>query len=164
MVDPGPDFARHQVAELGYLKSTQVGEQDSIAFNVRQNRNGELLIGASRQYELAPEVDGAVIERLFSRAVEYMPALEDARRVRNWAGFRASTPDGLPIIGRDPRLEDVYIATGHEGMGATTSLATARLIAVEILGRTPEIDPAPYSPSRFTVESHTTATNRPVRS
>lgn len=149
VVDPGPDFARHQVAELGYIKSTHVGERNSIAFNVRQNRNGELLIGASRQYELAPDVDAAVMEQLFSRTIEYMPGLEGARRLRSWAGFRASTPDGLPMIGRDPSFEDVYIATGHEGLGATTALATARLLAAEILGRRPGIDPAPYNPARF---------------
>jgi D-hydroxyproline dehydrogenase subunit beta len=165
MVDPGPDFVRHQVVELGYVKSTHVGEQDSIAFNVRQNRNGELLIGSSRQYQADDaEVDAGVLDQLFSRAVEYMPALATARRVRSWAGFRASTPDGLPLIGRDPSHDNVHIATGHEGLGATTSLATARLITAEILGRTPEIDPAPYDPARFTMKSRTTATNRPVRS
>lgn len=154
VVDPGPDFARHQVVELGYVKSTHAEERDSIAFNVRQNRDGELLIGASRQYGTEdPRVEPAVIDQLLARASEYMPALAHARRLRSWAGFRASTPDGLPIIGRDPRLEHVYLATGHEGLGATTSLATARLLADEILGRTPEIDPTPYRPARFEAQT-----------
>jgi D-hydroxyproline dehydrogenase subunit beta len=145
VADPGTGFARHQVVELGYVTSTHADEQDAIAFNVRQNRNGELLMGASRQYKIDPEVDGGVIDQLFARAVEYMPKLASARRVRSWAGFRASTPDGLPLIGR---FEGVYVATGHEGLGATTSLATARLIAAEILGERPEIDGAPYHPRR----------------
>jgi len=43
-------------------------------------------------------------------------------------GFRAATPDKLPLI-VDGRRRDVLLATGHEGLGITTSLATARLIA-----------------------------------
>lgn len=148
-VDPGPDFARHQVVELGYVKSTQAAHHDSIAFNVRQDRNGELLIGSSRQFEEDPQVDPAILNRLLARAIEFMPALAAARQLRSWAGFRASTPDGLPLIGRYPALEHVYLATGHEGLGATTSLATARLLVDEILGRKPLIDPAAYHPARF---------------
>jgi D-hydroxyproline dehydrogenase subunit beta len=150
VADPGPDFARHQVVELGYVKSTHAGEADSVAFNVRQNRNGELLIGSSRQYGVDdPVIEPAIIDRMLARAFEYMPALAHARQLRSWTGFRAGTPDGLPLIGRCPGFERVFVATGHEGLGATTSLATARLIADQILGRTSAIDAAPFDPARF---------------
>jgi D-hydroxyproline dehydrogenase subunit beta len=42
----------------------------------------------------------------------------------------------------------VYLATGHEGLGISTSLATARLLADEILGRASLIGRSPYEPSR----------------
>lgn len=150
VADPGPDFARHQVVELGYVQSTHADEADSVSFNVRQNRNGELLIGSSRQYGIEDSaIEPAVIDRMLARAFEFMPALAHARQLRSWTGFRAASPDGLPVIGRCPGFQHVFVATGHEGLGATTSLATARLVADQILGRTSAIDAAPFDPARF---------------
>lgn len=150
VADPGPDFARHQIVELGYVKSTHAEEGNSVAFNVRQNRNGELLVGSSRQYGVEdPHVEPAVIDSMLARAFEFMPALEHTRQLRSWTGFRAGTPDGLPLIGKYRGYEHVYAATGHEGLGVTTSLATARLIAGQILGRPSHIDTRPFDPARF---------------
>jgi glycine/D-amino acid oxidase-like deaminating enzyme len=42
----------------------------------------------------------------------------------------------------------VFAATGHEGLGITTSLATARLLADLIAGRRTAIPIEPYLPSR----------------
>ena len=77
-----------------------------------------------------------------------MPELSQLTGIRTWTGFRAATPDKLPLIGpceADPRL---YLATGHEGLGITTSLATGKLVADQIMGRTPAIPIEPYLPSR----------------
>jgi len=78
------------------------------------------------------------------------PASRRLRQVDRWAGFRAATPDKLPLIGRWPGRERLFLATGHEGLGITTSLATGRLIADQVLGRPSRVDPAPYAPARFT--------------
>ena len=88
---------------------------------------------------------------MLARAIEYMPALAKLSVIRTWTGFRAATPDKLPLIGACPGRERVYLATGHEGLGITTSLGTARLLADRIAGRQPAIDPTPYEPcqSRF---------------
>lgn len=154
VVDPGTDFARHQVVELGYVKSTHAEEGDSVVFNVRQNRNGELLIGSSRQYGVEdPAIEPAVVDRMLARAFEYMPALARAQQLRSWTGFRAGTPDGLPLIGRCPGYQRVFVATGHEGLGATTSLATGRLIADQIVGRASAIEAAPFNPARFQTQT-----------
>jgi glycine/D-amino acid oxidase-like deaminating enzyme len=42
----------------------------------------------------------------------------------------------------------LYLATGHEGLGITTSLATGKLVADQILRRTPKIPVEPYLPGR----------------
>ncbi len=150
LADAGPNFARHQIVELGYLKSVHRTESDSVAFNVRQKTRDELLIGSSRQYGVEEgHVEPAILDRMLSRAIEYMPRLANARQIRSWAGFRAGTPDGLPLIGRCPGFKRVYAATGHEGLGVTTSLATARLLRDEILNQASVLDRTPYSPSRF---------------
>ena len=59
--------------------------------------------------------------------------------VRTWTGFRAATPDKLPLIGPWPEDKSLFLATGHEGLGITTSLATARILVDGIMGATAEI-------------------------
>ena len=153
VVKPPHNVARHQIVELGYLKSAHASEfGDSVAFNVRHTANGELLIGSSRQYGVEDAaVENHVVKRMLDRAIEFVPQLATVPQVRSWTGFRAGTPDGLPLIGPVPGFERVYAASGHEGLGATTSVATARLLADQILKRPSEIDTAPFLPARFAV-------------
>lgn len=66
-----------------------------------------------------------------------------------WRGLRPCTPDGLPIIGRAPGLENVYVATGHQMLGVQAAPATGRLMADLLLGREPTFDPAPFRAERF---------------
>lgn len=68
---------------------------------------------------------------------------------RVWRGLRPCTPDGLPIIGRAPALENVFIATGHQMLGVQTGPATGRLVSDLVLGSEPTFDPAPFRPERF---------------
>jgi glycine/D-amino acid oxidase-like deaminating enzyme len=144
-----PGFMRHQLVELGYLKSAHAVSSDSAAFNVQPRRGGEILIGSSRQYGAEhKEVDEAMLERMLLRAREYMPGLGEMTAVRSWAGFRAATADKLPLIGPWPGDESVFLATGHEGLGITTSLGTARILVDQITGAKPEIPVEPYWPSR----------------
>jgi glycine/D-amino acid oxidase-like deaminating enzyme len=68
--------------------------------------------------------------------------------VRTWTGFRAATPDKLPLIGPWPGDKTLFLATGHEGLGITTSLATARILVDGITGSKADIPIEPYLPSR----------------
>jgi glycine/D-amino acid oxidase-like deaminating enzyme len=83
------------------------------------------------------------------RAAKFMPAVAGLKQIDAWTGFRASTPDGLPLIGLCPGSDHLYAATGHEGLGVTMSLGTARLLADIILKRERSVDPAPFDPARF---------------
>jgi glycine/D-amino acid oxidase-like deaminating enzyme len=145
-----PGFVRHQIVELGYLKSAHSVSQDSVAFNVQPRRTGQVLIGSSRQFD-APDtaIDQAILDRMLHRALEYMPGLGQLQATRVWTGHRAATPDKLPLIGPSVVSDKIWLATGHEGLGITTSLATGRLVADLLLGRPAEIPATPYSPSRF---------------
>jgi D-hydroxyproline dehydrogenase subunit beta len=149
-----PDFARHQLVELGYLKSAHGKATDSVAFNVQPRSTGQILLGSSRQFGAEDgEIDHAILRRMTARAFEYMPALRKLSTVRVWTGFRPATPDNLPYIGKLPDHDNIYIAAGHEGLGITTSLGTAELIADAILGRDSAIPAEPYSPERK-IEEH----------
>ncbi len=148
ITDRYPGYVRHVLVELGYLKSAHTVAADSVAFNVQPRRTGQLLIGSSRQYGAEDTaIDTHILNWMMRRVLEYMPGLASLTAIRCWTGFRAATPDKLPLIGptEDPRL---YLATGHEGLGITTSLATARLLVDHMLRRRPAIPVEPYLPCR----------------
>jgi glycine/D-amino acid oxidase-like deaminating enzyme len=150
ITDRYPGFCRHQVLELGYLKSAHQSDGDSVAFNVQPRATGQLLVGSSRQYDAAgSHVDPEMVQRMLQRALEFMPGLVKLSAIRAWTGFRAATPDSLPLIGPHPEEPCLYLATGHEGLGITTSLATAELLTDLLAGRTSAIPTSPYLPSRF---------------
>jgi len=150
ITDRYPGFVRHELVELGYLKSAHSLTADSVAFNVQPRQTGQLLIGSSRQFGADhPEVDQAILASMLARAVKYLPGIASLSAIRVWTGFRAATPDKLPLIGPDATDSSILLATGHEGLGITTSLATAELIADMLAGRQSAIAREPYLPGRF---------------
>lgn len=155
ITDRYPGLVRHQLVELGYLKSAASASGESVAFNVQPRKTGQVLIGSSRQYDMADTtVDCRIVSRMLERAFEYVPTLRSASSIRTWTGFRAATPDKLPLIGPWPEDPSLVLATGHEGLGITTSLATGRLVADQILGRKSAIPMEPYLPSRQMTGAH----------
>src|SRR6185437_6917996 len=90
----------------------------------------------------------AIVRRMLDRALHFLPALRELQALRIWTGQRPDSIDGLPYIGRVPQRVDLWVAAGHEGLGVTTSLGTARLLVDQFLGRVPALDPAPYDPAR----------------
>lgn len=153
ITDRYPGFLRHQLVELGYLKSAHSVSSDSVAFNVQPRSTGQILIGSSRQYGVEhKEVDQPILASMIRRAEEYMPALGMMSAVRVWTGFRAATPDKLPLIGPCPGYRSLWLATGHEGLGITTSLGTARILVDQVTRSRTEIAVEPYLPSRAATE------------
>jgi glycine/D-amino acid oxidase-like deaminating enzyme len=149
ITDRYPDRVRHQLVELGYLRSAHGNSSDSVAFNVQPRNTGQLIIGSSRQIGKDDRsIDHDILRRMTARAFDFMPALRKMSSVRVWTGFRPATPDNLPYIGRIGGYKNVYAAAGHEGLGITTSLGTAELVTAAVLGREPAIPIMPYSPER----------------
>jgi glycine/D-amino acid oxidase-like deaminating enzyme len=150
ITDRYPGFVRHQLVELGYLKSAHSVSSDSVAFNVQPRQTGQILIGSSRQYGNEDSaVDHGLLTAMLQRATLYLPALASLSVLRVWTGFRAATPDKLPLIGPVPDDPTLWLATGHEGLGITTALATAELLATQFTGGQHAIPPEPYLPARF---------------
>ena len=150
ITDRYPGFVSHQLIELGYLKRAAAVGTDSVAMNVQPRITGQMLIGSSRQTgQETTAVDMAVLGRMLRQALEYIPALDRISAIRAWTGFRAATPDKLPLIGRCSDRRRLYLATGHEGLGITTAPGTARLLVDAVMGRESKIPPEPYLPSRL---------------
>jgi len=147
-------FVNHQLVELGYLKSAHSISADSVAFNVQPRQTGQMLIGSSRQYgNEDSNVNQPILAAMLKRAELYLPALAQLTVLRVWTGFRAATPDKLPLIGPWPSDPTLSLATGHEGLGITTALATAELLAAEFTGAQPAIAREPYLPVRYAQEA-----------
>ncbi len=150
ITDRYPGSVHHQLIELGYLKSAHSHSTESVAFNVQPRKTGQLLIGSSRQYGVEhSKVEPHMISKMLSRAVEYLPSLSEMKIIRLWTGFRAATPDKLPIIGKLPGKERTWLATGHEGLGITTSLGTAEILVDQYLGHQGMLNASDYSLERF---------------
>jgi len=151
-----PGYVHHQIIELGYLKSAHSVAIDSVAFNIQPRQTGQLLIGSSRQYDASgSEINTPILQRMLQRALEYLPGLGRLAVTRCWTGHRPATPDKLPLIGRMPHNDKLWLATGHEGLGITTCLGTGRLLLDLLLKRPTEIPAEPYAPARLlqTVEA-----------
>lgn len=102
--------------------------------------------------DAAPEeLDVAIAIDRMSHVVDWrIEAME-----RRWAGLRSFAPDRMPVYGFDPVVPGLFWFAGQGGFGIQTAPAAARLGAQVLLGLGPDaltaaIDPAPYSPGRFT--------------
>jgi glycine/D-amino acid oxidase-like deaminating enzyme len=152
ITDRYPGVLNHQVVELGYLQSAHKLAADSVACNIQPRKTGQLLIGSSRQYgNCDSAVDTQLFRHMLQRACLYMPMLAHASGIRAWTGFRAATPDKLPLIGptADPT---VFVSVGFEGLGITNAPGAAEILADHLLGRPSSIDTAPYLPARLALK------------
>ncbi|MES2937816.1 MAG: FAD-dependent oxidoreductase [Pseudomonadota bacterium] len=150
ITDRYPGTVHHQLVELGYVKSAHHAAGASVAFNVQPRPTGQLMIGSSRQFDTTdPAVEPDMLGRMLRRSLDYLPGIADLNVIRSWTGFRAATPDGLPVIGAHPRRDGVWLALGHEGLGVTTAPATARLLAAQLTRASLPFDSEPYSAERF---------------
>jgi glycine/D-amino acid oxidase-like deaminating enzyme len=149
ITDRYPGFCHHQIVELGYLTSAHVMTSESVAFNVQPRSTGQLLIGSSRELVgWNASFNRQVFGQMLARAAHFIPTLRDLSIIRCWTGFRPATPDKLPLIGRWEPTPGLWIAAGHEGLGITTSLGSAQLLADQIAGRATAIDALPFAPTR----------------
>ncbi|APW40665.1 D-amino-acid oxidase [Rhodoferax koreense] len=151
ITDRYPGTVHHQLVELGYITSAHHAEGPSVAFNLQPRPTGQLLIGSSRQFDTTDmAVEAPMVAQMLQRALRYIPALGDLNAIRSWTGLRAATPDSLPLLGRHPWREGLWLAVGHEGLGVTTATGTAQLLAELMTGAAPAFDPTPYAAERFT--------------
>jgi len=149
ITDRYPGIVHHQLLELGYADSAHGHDDTSVAFNVQPRPTGQILIGSSREYGSdTAEVSMSMVRRMLERTFRFLPGLRQLDALRIWTGFRPVSVDGLPYLGKVPGRSNVWVAAGHEGLGITTSLGSARLVIDQWLGRATAIDARPYDPAR----------------
>lgn len=124
------------------------------------------LLDAERGYVLAPMqqgvrlTTGAEFARLDAPATPVQLArteplarelfdLPEPVEAEPWLGARPCTGDLKPVIGPAPRHPGLWFHFGHGHQGFTMGPVSARLLAEQIDGDTPVVDPTPYLPARF---------------
>jgi D-amino-acid dehydrogenase len=84
------------------------------------------------------------------RGVErYLPGRVPGQGGIEWVGARPVAPDGLPVIGRIPEYDNLYVATGHGMLGVTLAPATALAISELIRLGCASVDLTAFDPARF---------------
>jgi glycine oxidase len=81
-------------------------------------------------------------------AARLFPELARSEVLEHWCGLRPAAPDGLPVLGPDPRVEGLFYATGHFRNGILLAPVTAALLGAALEGAIPE-PLRSFLPNRF---------------
>ena len=107
--------------------------------------DGHLLVGSTlEEVGFDKSVTLAAREDLIRRAVSVLPQLSKAPLVRHWAGLRPASPHNIPVIGRHPYLNNLYINSGHFRYGVTMAPASVEILINDLKGSQQELDVSPY--------------------
>jgi len=70
------------------------------------------------------------VQGIVKSVKNYFPKFsdEDFQETKPWAGLRPCSPDGLPYIGKLPKLDNVVVATGHAMMGLSLGPVTGKMV------------------------------------
>lgn len=109
-------------------------------------RDGHILVGSTLEdVGFDKSTDMPTRARLHAQAAELLPTLASVQPIQHWSGLRPGSPDNIPIIGRHPDFDNVFVNTGHYRYGVTMAPASAELLVDLMEGKTPALDPTPYS-------------------
>jgi len=87
------------------------------ASGLRQTAEGTMMIGATQEetgYDASTTAEAA--GRLSRNALRTVPRLGELRMVRQWAGLRVMTPDGLPVYAQSLSHPGAFVALCHSGV------------------------------------------------
>ncbi len=149
----------------GQIAHFDVPEHDTARWPIVQQVYGHYMVPwADRRVAVgatvedagfAPDVTAGGVHEITREALRVMPGLAGAtlREVR--VGLRPTSLDDLPVLGRLPRVPNVFVATGHGANGLLLGPVSGALTADLVLGRDPSqtldlnLDLTPFSPARF---------------
>lgn len=117
---------------------------DENGYSFRNYENLLILGGAARR--TGENKEGGAYSKLRKKAFELFP---ESKEVYHWSAQDCITPDGIPYIGQySTNTPNLYVATGFNKWGMTTSMVSAEIISDMILGKENEFSEI-FSPHRF---------------
>jgi glycine/D-amino acid oxidase-like deaminating enzyme len=153
--------SRQQVVQLsppaGFGSLGVVIEDMTQGFYARPESGASVLAGVLEEEAeqiVSPEnfnqgVDFDFVRRVGMLWAHRYPAAGDAEVRGGYASVYDLTPDWQPILGAVPGIEGLYVAAGFSGHGFKLSPALGSCLAALLCGAAPEIDIAPFAPTRF---------------
>jgi D-amino-acid dehydrogenase len=109
------------------------------------------LAGTMELSGMDPGINMRRVRAILKAAPDYLGNLHaaDPGALAHWAGLRPCTPDGLPLIGRFRRFDNLIAATGHAMVGVSLAPVTGKLVAEIVGGKVPSIDMHLLRPDRY---------------
>ncbi len=110
-----------------------------------------IVAGATREHDAGYDyrmTAGGVREAL-GEALRVAPGLAEATLHEVRIGLRPTSPDGLPIMGRVPGLDNTFVATGHGPSGLQLGPYSGAAVADLARGVPIALDLAPFAAERF---------------
>lgn len=112
--------------------------------------NGRILVGATvEDAGFDCRVTDSGTNSLLETAFEISPEFKKLSLKNSWAGLRPFAPDGLPVLGEFPGIENLYAATAHYRNGILLAPKTAAILADKITGVSDSEYLEIFSPRRF---------------
>jgi D-amino-acid dehydrogenase len=123
--------------------------------------DNHIVCGATRENDSGfdSRVTPTGLREVLGHALRLVPSLGRAAVIETRVGLRPLTPDGLPMIGALPGIENGWICAGHGGLGLTLGPYSAELLGQMITGAPPAIDPTPYRIDRWAIGAIDQAAN-----
>jgi len=118
----------------------------------QQLPDGRVLLGGFRDVSILDELTDveettpgiqASLEQFLGELIGEPPRIS-----HRWAGIFGLTQDMLPLVGRVPGREGLWIAAGYSGHGNVLGFASGELVADALIGRTAR-QLELFDPSRF---------------
>lgn len=113
--------------------------------------NGQIRYGGTMELDkINNRINMQRVKGIVESVPAYFPDLKPALPAEKeiWYGFRPSSPDGLPYIGRSEKRENLVISTGHGMMGLSLGPATGLLVSQIIDEAVTELELKPFAVSR----------------
>ncbi len=109
-------------------------------------RDGHILAGSTLEYVgFHKATTEEALHRLDEAASEIVPSISQYPIAHHWSGLRPGSRLGIPVIGEHPDIKGLFLNCGHFRNGVVLGLASARLAADLVQGKTPAISPAAYA-------------------
>lgn len=146
---PGPLMSCRYLISKGTQPGPEAAAARSFGLVIDPLQTGQYLIGGTREDSGDTDTDIEAVRTMLAAAVALVPSLARLRIVRVFAGTRTATRDGLPLVGRLPGHDNVWIATGFEGDGICLGPLIGKICQQLIGNEAPEVDISALDPLRF---------------
>ena len=120
------------------------------ACSIVQKADGMVWVGSTEEsagFDLQPTPQAR--DLLTRQAAMMVPGVATVNVVSQTACLRPVTADRLPVLGRAPGWENIYVATGAEKKGILYSPAIGQAVADLVIRGETSLPITPFSPERF---------------